>query len=215
MFLAGSSAAISEPELYWNTSVMSPVASRVLTMLSPSVPWARVSSFTVTPVFLALNASISACSGLTVWSELSASTVMVVAPAAPPAAVLLVPSEPAEQADNSREPTARPVIRALRPCFGIDTSLYLLVGAATVVVDRNGLWSCVTAQRAVVRGPRGSGAALERRAITLGASTSWADWVRPAIRSSNNRTAITPIWVPDWLTLVSDIIGWAATSVSS
>ena len=38
---------------------------------------------------------------------------------------------------------------------------------------------------------------------------------QPAIRSSRSRTAIAPIWVPDWLMLVSDMYGWAATSVSS
>jgi hypothetical protein len=40
---AGLSDCSSEPELYQNTSVISPVDSRVLTTLSPSVPCGRVS----------------------------------------------------------------------------------------------------------------------------------------------------------------------------
>ena len=45
---AGLSACSSEPELYQKMSVISPVESRVLTMLSPSVPPSRVSISKVT-----------------------------------------------------------------------------------------------------------------------------------------------------------------------
>ena len=44
----GFSAWSSEPELYQKMSVISPVARRVLTMLSPSVPPGRVSMAMVT-----------------------------------------------------------------------------------------------------------------------------------------------------------------------
>ena len=44
----GFSACSSEPELYQKMSVISPVESRVLTMLSPSVPPGRVSISNVT-----------------------------------------------------------------------------------------------------------------------------------------------------------------------
>ena len=44
----GFSAWSSEPELYQKMSVISPVARRVLTMLSPSVPPGRVSTSIVT-----------------------------------------------------------------------------------------------------------------------------------------------------------------------
>ena len=45
---AGCKAWSSEPELYQKISVMSPVARRVLTMLSPSVPPGRLSTLMVT-----------------------------------------------------------------------------------------------------------------------------------------------------------------------
>ncbi len=46
-FLVGLMAWNSEPELYMKTSVMSPVDSRVLMRLSPSLPPGRVSTLIV------------------------------------------------------------------------------------------------------------------------------------------------------------------------
>ena len=54
-----------------NTSVISPVASRVLTMLSPSPPCGRVSTLTVMFGFFAVNAFATALAGVSVCSELS------------------------------------------------------------------------------------------------------------------------------------------------
>ena len=50
----GLSACRSEPELYQKMSVMSPVASLVLTMLSPSVPPGRLWTLMVTFGFFAV-----------------------------------------------------------------------------------------------------------------------------------------------------------------
>ena len=61
----------SEPELYTKTSVMSPVDSRVLTMLSPSPPCGRVSTLTVMSGFFAVKSLASCSAVLTVSSLLS------------------------------------------------------------------------------------------------------------------------------------------------
>ncbi len=60
---SGAIAWNSDPELYPNTSVMSPVDSRVLTMLSPSVPPGRVSTLMVMSGFLAVK-SLASCSAV-------------------------------------------------------------------------------------------------------------------------------------------------------
>ena len=65
---AGFSACRSEPELYQKMSSISPVARRVLTMLSPSVPPGRVSMLIVTFGWSAVYASTRACAvSLVFW----------------------------------------------------------------------------------------------------------------------------------------------------
>src|SRR3954451_25444222 len=59
-FCCGLIAWNSDPELYSNTSLMSPVDNRVLTRLSPSEPPGRVSTFTVMFGFAAVKS-------LTIW----------------------------------------------------------------------------------------------------------------------------------------------------
>ena len=59
-FCWGLRAWNSEPELYRKTSVISPVESRVLTMLSPSAPPGRVCTWTVMSGFLAWKAAAQA-----------------------------------------------------------------------------------------------------------------------------------------------------------
>ena len=71
MVSLGFRAWSSEPELYQKTSFISPVARRVLTMLSPSPPWGRVSSSIVMLGFSAVKASDSACASAIVSSVLS------------------------------------------------------------------------------------------------------------------------------------------------
>ena len=77
---SGLSAWRREPELYQNTSDMSPVDSLVLTMLSPSEPPGRVSVLTVMSGLAFSNAAITAFAGLTVVSALSVSRVISVLP---------------------------------------------------------------------------------------------------------------------------------------
>ena len=66
--------------MYRKTSVISPVESRVLTMLSPSLPPGRCCTWTVMSGFLAWKASARPSAGLTLPSALSTRKVSVVAP---------------------------------------------------------------------------------------------------------------------------------------
>src|SRR5919107_3069499 len=95
-FFSGAIAWNSEPELYWKTSLMSPVDSRVLMMLSPSLPPGRVSVLIVTFGFLALKSLAS-------WSAiLMVCSVLVIRKDSvtfPPLLLSLEPRLPALQAD--------------------------------------------------------------------------------------------------------------------
>ena len=53
------------------------------------------------------------------------------------------------------------------------------------------------------------------RATRRGTIISCLTSVRPATRPSSSATVRSPIRVPAWFTLVSDIRGWLAMSVSS
>src|SRR4029450_11161272 len=79
-FFWGLRAWNSDPELYRKTSVISPVESRVLTMLSPSAPPGRCCTWTVMSGFLAWKASARPCAGLVLPSLLSTRKVSVVPP---------------------------------------------------------------------------------------------------------------------------------------
>src|SRR4029453_1085911 len=97
-FCLGFRAWNREPELYRKTSVISPVDSRVLTMLSPSLPPGRVCTWTVMSGFLAWKAAPRACAGLRLASALSTRKVRVV----PPPLSSLEPRLPALQAVSAR-----------------------------------------------------------------------------------------------------------------
>src|SRR4029450_13310890 len=96
-FCCGLRAWNSDPELYRKTSVISPVESRVLTMLSPSLPPGRVCTWTVMSGFLAWKAAARPCAGLVLPSLLSTRKLSV----APPL-LSLEPRLPALQAPSTR-----------------------------------------------------------------------------------------------------------------
>jgi hypothetical protein len=104
----GFSAWKSEPELYPKMSVMSPVDSRVLTMLSPSPPCGRCSTSMVTSGFASLNASARPSAMEMVVSELSTRKDSVTLPSS-----LLPPPSPPPQAVRASELTATPATTAV------------------------------------------------------------------------------------------------------
>src|SRR5262245_5343352 len=119
-FCSGLSAWNREPELYAKTFAMSPVANRVLTMLSPSPPCGRVSTFTLMPEFLALKAFARASEFFTVDGSLSTRNDTVVPSS-------LDPRSPALHAPRARRAAAA-TARAAR----LDMS-YLRWGLQVVV----------------------------------------------------------------------------------
>lgn len=82
MVCAGLSAWSSEPELYQNTSDMSPVDRRVLTMLSPSLPPGRVSVSILIVGLARMKASVSALAVAVVPMLLSTRNFSVTEPSA-------------------------------------------------------------------------------------------------------------------------------------
>src|SRR3954447_6001692 len=110
---AGLSAWNSDPELYMKTSLMSPVDNRVLTMLSPSPPCGRVSTFTVMPGFFLWNASASAFPRATEVSPLSTRKVIDLPSPPPPLPPL---PQAARASDDTASPTSTAVERRLLLC---------------------------------------------------------------------------------------------------
>ena len=99
-----------------NTSVISPVASRVLTTLSPSPPCGRVSTLTVMSGFLAVNAFASASAGLSVCSELSTShEIVTLPPSLAPVVVGLAETAAARRDHRTRERDDEPMEPHGRP----------------------------------------------------------------------------------------------------
>src|SRR4051812_25185807 len=93
----------SEPELYSNTSAMSPVDSLVLTRLSPSLPPGRLSTLTVMFGFLALKSLTTFSAALRLFSSLLVRNVSVTLPPLP---LSLEPRLPALHAPSTRQLTA-------------------------------------------------------------------------------------------------------------
>src|SRR4051794_40364758 len=101
-FFSGAMAWNSEPELYSNTSSMSPVDSRVLIRLSPSLPPGRDSTLMVTSGFLALKSFTSWLAMVMVLGALSTRKFSVTLPPL----LSLEPRLPALHAPSTRPVTA-------------------------------------------------------------------------------------------------------------
>src|SRR3954468_4904604 len=118
-FFSGAMAWNSEPELYSNTSLMSPVESRVLTRLSPSVPAGRVSTLIWMFGFLAVKSLASWLPILTVSAPLSTRKERLTLP--PPLESSLEPRLPALHAVSAIDPAASRAIVMCRFLMSISS----------------------------------------------------------------------------------------------